>query len=478
MIEEFDRAEANVPSYRALSCVWGIGTTRKAIVLNGRPAYVTVNLYNALYHLRKIFPHTYLWIDALCIDQNNSGERSHQVAQMKATFSEAKEVISWLGPKHDEVDRLFSFIQDHHHKPCDRGLPIEDNSSEDFEDTGVYSTSVRGCLHMDHSLMDAVHFIEEQSYWDRAWIIQEIIVAKSVKLMCGQDIIPWLHFTALLRLLSGEHFSYDPGYHHRTKTACSRRSTILRLDSWRHIQPDLAQALHWSALSLATDARDKVFALLGLVTQGSGRDIVADYSCSPCTVFCQALSSMVDDWNKYLAEFDLEKGTANTYTRLVHSEIDRVNEHIKSRSCFLLDQTNLYGHGSPDLCFTDIFSCDGTDCGSRDLVWKFARWHKLPLPKGVIRQQFMARTRGMVEEKEVKSPTYEDEVESWETNQSHRRFSQYSLASSFCDTLSWRLGPPNALFTLLFSATVTASLSACISGPTEYLQTHRNIDIA
>jgi hypothetical protein len=38
-----------------------------------------------------------LWIDALCIDQENVIERNHQVQQMGEIFSRASNVLAWLG---------------------------------------------------------------------------------------------------------------------------------------------------------------------------------------------------------------------------------------------------------------------------------------------------------------------------------------------------------------------------------------------
>ena len=39
-----------------------------------------------------------LWIDALCIDQNNKDERGHQILRMKDIYSKAFRTIAWLGP--------------------------------------------------------------------------------------------------------------------------------------------------------------------------------------------------------------------------------------------------------------------------------------------------------------------------------------------------------------------------------------------
>lgn len=39
-----------------------------------------------------------MWIDALCIDQTNSSERTHQLRTMRTIFEQATSTTIWLGP--------------------------------------------------------------------------------------------------------------------------------------------------------------------------------------------------------------------------------------------------------------------------------------------------------------------------------------------------------------------------------------------
>lgn len=78
------------PNYHALSYSWGNPETvnRVAIVVGQDrfPLEVTVNLYIALKHLRHISQSQRLWIDAICIDQQNLQERSAQASRMAGIF--------------------------------------------------------------------------------------------------------------------------------------------------------------------------------------------------------------------------------------------------------------------------------------------------------------------------------------------------------------------------------------------------------
>jgi hypothetical protein len=92
-------------TYTCLSYVWGpTELDSHVILLNNRPFFVRKNLWDFLSvaSLNKInldFSQATksLWIDVLCIDQENLSERNHQVQQMGEIYSHAQHVLAWLG---------------------------------------------------------------------------------------------------------------------------------------------------------------------------------------------------------------------------------------------------------------------------------------------------------------------------------------------------------------------------------------------
>ena len=60
------------------------------------------SLYYALHHLRQPDQSRYLWIDAICINQEDLDERSQQVGLMRQIYSQASHVVVWLGPEADD----------------------------------------------------------------------------------------------------------------------------------------------------------------------------------------------------------------------------------------------------------------------------------------------------------------------------------------------------------------------------------------
>lgn len=65
--------------YEALSYAWGDPTKSHEIFVNGKVLKITTNLHVALQYLRQPDVARVLWIDAICIDQENISEKNHQV---------------------------------------------------------------------------------------------------------------------------------------------------------------------------------------------------------------------------------------------------------------------------------------------------------------------------------------------------------------------------------------------------------------
>ncbi|OBS22634.1 hypothetical protein FPOA_08967 [Fusarium poae] len=87
---------ASAPPYEALSYTWGEEDASVRIHLNGKEFLVRPNLAYALAALRVSEPRV-LWVDALCINQQDTTERNHQVGMMGGIFRRAERVLVWLG---------------------------------------------------------------------------------------------------------------------------------------------------------------------------------------------------------------------------------------------------------------------------------------------------------------------------------------------------------------------------------------------
>jgi len=90
--------------YEALSYVWGSPENRRSIRVNGSELLVTENLYAALLHLRNAYLARVIWIDAICIDQENHHEKKRQIQLMSKIYGLAQRVVVWLGEATDMSD--------------------------------------------------------------------------------------------------------------------------------------------------------------------------------------------------------------------------------------------------------------------------------------------------------------------------------------------------------------------------------------
>lgn len=97
--------------YEALSYTWGSIERTSKITTNDCTLAVTENLHHALRYLRYKDRDRILWIDLICIDQNNFQERSHQVAQMRDIYKEAENVLIWLGLPTYDTNLFMDFIR-------------------------------------------------------------------------------------------------------------------------------------------------------------------------------------------------------------------------------------------------------------------------------------------------------------------------------------------------------------------------------
>jgi hypothetical protein len=94
------------PKYTALSYTWGSTEQEFPILLNGKLFFITHNLDIALQHLKRhpvVWP---IWVDAICINQENNKEKGEQVQQLRSIFYRAGHVIAWLGPAKQGEDEF------------------------------------------------------------------------------------------------------------------------------------------------------------------------------------------------------------------------------------------------------------------------------------------------------------------------------------------------------------------------------------
>jgi hypothetical protein len=101
---------ADCPDYEALSYRWGGQEPDIPIPCNNHRLLITRNVADALRYLRHKDKKRILWIDAICINQSDVGEKNHQVAMMYNIYRSAREVHVWLGPGSEDSREALSLV--------------------------------------------------------------------------------------------------------------------------------------------------------------------------------------------------------------------------------------------------------------------------------------------------------------------------------------------------------------------------------
>lgn len=121
--------------YDALSYVWGNPDETLPVHIDGHRFNVTTNLHAALSRLRHRTFARLLWIDAICINQENQTEKGQQIQYMTTIYSHANCVIVWLGEAADDSDLACEKIR------SAASIPETDSDSSDTDSWQIYDDS-------------------------------------------------------------------------------------------------------------------------------------------------------------------------------------------------------------------------------------------------------------------------------------------------------------------------------------------------
>ncbi|KAL9115308.1 MAG: hypothetical protein Q9187_007315 [Circinaria calcarea] len=161
-------------AYEALSYTWGDTRTTEFITFEDRPFPITSNLYFALQQLRPSETPRYVWIDALCIDQINDEEKSHQVRLMGDIYKHASRVIVWLGQGYEDSDLALDFLNASGGTSNQEADVLERSSDVQFIDYNKKEKGLRNiitqglvstCSTVDGESEGVLHERGEVSWW-------------------------------------------------------------------------------------------------------------------------------------------------------------------------------------------------------------------------------------------------------------------------------------------------------------------------
>jgi len=231
--------------YRCLSYAWGQPEPKQLVLIDGKQFYVQPNLFEFLKVTRadtERTAYTY-WVDAICIDQNNTAERNHQVMQMGRIYSGAETVIAWLGLASAETVLAYH-------------TELQPRLDADSWETRSRARKARRAVSRDLLWND---------YWNRAWITQELKLARCIVVAIGSLTIAIIELQSMIRgLPSGTFEAAD--------------QVFALTSSHKVIGSPLASLLLTFRNKRCSVVRDRIFSLLALCSETNA--IKVDYGCS------------------------------------------------------------------------------------------------------------------------------------------------------------------------------------------------------
>jgi hypothetical protein len=257
------------PEYEALSYTWGSMSDPQQIEITDRSTgeekmaltLITANCHAALRRLRHgIVEPRIIWVDSICINQEDIDERNHQITLMTSIYKSAACVIVYLGEEANGSNEAMDWIQE-----IDE--PGRSFSFDHDEDSGdeplVHSedTTFPAC-----PPKETIEALFKRPWFTRIWVLQEIHMASKAVVICGDCVLNWDSFIVFSRwnvsmstvdrlpyvITAGpEKYRWHPSYMQPFYTPAFALRAVLH-DS-RHCD--------------ATDPRDKFFAILPLVQQ-------------------------------------------------------------------------------------------------------------------------------------------------------------------------------------------------------------------
>jgi hypothetical protein len=331
------------PSYKALSYTWDAPFEEgleelsawndpketHSILINDQEFLVRRNLEAAIRHLRSqpnAQDDSLFWIDAICIDQSSIAERNHQVRRMKDIYKAAKGVVAWLGPEAKESGLAmtrFRAVFDQILSPNEDifnvfSRPLSQQYPNLFAGEGKV---------VEPRLAIAMCWLFQRAWWKRSWIVQEATINQHTSIVCGTNsvsidaVVFSMYFLMDLLVVSSSAIipsSTDPqldiagGYQLSVNTSLEELALMaalsitiklvgvrLKMQGWswgisQNVQTDLLSLLSTFHDWRATDPRDKVYALFGLLSVPESSKIQPDYSLSFQKVYGQVVQSSIE----------------------------------------------------------------------------------------------------------------------------------------------------------------------------------------
>ncbi|XXG96152.1 hypothetical protein Hte_002431 [Hypoxylon texense] len=288
--------------YQTLSYVWGKRTEGRSVILEGYRVGVTDNLFSALHTIRSSTELIALWVDALCINQEDAVEKKEQVHLMRRIYGQCTNCFIHLGivnasetgaSEEDSVEAAQAAMDAIHV----------------VADSGRYSTLPPSLATPEAQARagKAYQFVQGAPWWSRIWTIQEGVAPPRHTLLWGPLSMPWEVFVRFsgnaMALRWPDHLglNFFVFFPQGIANILSASFAALGLaSSWARQTPNPLDMLWRFRYRHSTDPRDKVYSILALLRDGERplpSVISSDYELPAATLYKRVTIDLIrNDW--------------------------------------------------------------------------------------------------------------------------------------------------------------------------------------
>ena len=284
--DRFNRLEERKPQshidwrsrgYNALSYAWGNPKPVSDIICNDLPWTVAKNLHSALLHLRSAHNVTYLWIDALCLNQYDVSERNVQLRNIGQIYENADHVAIWLGESSHEriIDgiRLPNGTEDAFKLANELGRLIDvEPKIGRLELVQV----IRGIFVSRERLQKAIStliMLGSRPWFGRIWVRQELGRARFPTVVCGFYSMDWNAFIVSLKWLQSMSREHGQEFRESGQSLSGLAAGTAR----KGHQLELLDLLIQNRCAKATIPHDKIYAVMGMASDPYVDQLEAEY---------------------------------------------------------------------------------------------------------------------------------------------------------------------------------------------------------
>ena len=231
---------------------------------------------------------------------------------MRQIFNRSTQVTAWLSEEDSATREAFSLIG----KIFDATYHISPEHVRDSFWTQS-SLSSMGLPQFPNAKWYALTRLFGARYWQRIWVVQELVVSRNAVVRCGSKTIPWAKVEHAARLLLAT--GWRRAFNSTSRLPVSPRAPVFA-KTIANIRTSFGELQGGPGMSLslllcvtrrfrATDPRDKILALLGVANNSSRQLIIPNYSSPPETVFLNTTGALIVSENSLALLSTVEDGS-------------------------------------------------------------------------------------------------------------------------------------------------------------------------